>query len=210
MTIACRRSAMTALTLLAVTGLAACGGSGSRTATGTPKTEPSSPASSSPMSTETTPGTGSSQQARAVTCNDPPGDGRPLDISAVKLAHVGDHLVVNFTTTTTPPSSGTTLWSLQVASASGDKAGQLGVKFLDGRQIAHFVFDLGTAKQTNLEGGTTVAGKTLTASFPYAAVTSLGLNWTWRAETSVDGLDVDACPQEGDDPLNPATLTFPG
>lgn len=203
--------AVAALTLLVLASSAACGASNSQTATdGTSATTSSSPAAGSTKSVQATPGNRSSNQSRAATCNDRQGDGKPLDIAAVKLTQVGDQLVVTFTTTTNPPSSGTTFWSLLVASSSGDKAGQLGVKFLDGQQIAHFVFDSGTAQQTNLEDQATVAGKTITARFPYAVVDSYGPGWTWRAATSVNGDDVDACPEEGADPLNPGTLTFPG
>jgi hypothetical protein len=126
------------------------------------------------------------------------------------LAHTDDQLVVTFTTTAAAPTAGTALWSLMVASAAGDKSGQLGVKFLDGGQIAHFVFDFGTAQQTNLQRPVAVTAKTITASFPYTALDALGVDWTWRAVTNVDGNDVDSCPQEGNDSPSPTKLTFPG
>jgi hypothetical protein len=85
---------------------------------------------------------------------------------------------------------------------------QLGVKFLGGKQIAHFTFDFGSAQQQNVTGAVSLAGTMLAAEFPYDAVAGLGETWKWSATTNVQGDDVDNCPDEGPDSLNPRTVSF--
>jgi hypothetical protein len=82
--------------------------------------------------------------------------------------------VIRFELTARPPTAGTAPWVISAASPSGGRALQLGVKFLDGKQIAHFTFDFGSAQQQNLIGAVSLAGTMLTAEFPYDAVAGLG------------------------------------
>jgi hypothetical protein len=86
-------------------------------------------------------------RAEAATCRDKSGDGKPADIKSVALRHDGDQLMVRFELTARPPTAGTTLWSISASSPSGDRVLQLGVKFQDGKQTAHYVFDAGSAEQ---------------------------------------------------------------
>lgn len=181
--------------VLAVVALAGCAGSDNG-AGSAPTTAPST--TSPPV------------KAEAATCADKSGDGRPADIRSVALRHDGDQLVARFQLTSRPPGSGTVHWAILVSSPSGDRALQLGVKFLDGKQIAQYVFDAGSAKQENVPGDVSLAGTVLTAAFPYDAVAELGATWKWSATTNVQGDDVDDCPDEGDDALNPRTVSFPG
>jgi hypothetical protein len=148
-------------------------------------------------------------EVEAATCRDKAGDGKPADIRSVALSHVDDRLVIRFELTARPPTAGTALWVINAASPSGGRALQLGVKFLDGKQIAHFTFDFGSAQQQNLTGAVSLAGTVLTAEFPYDAVAGLGETWKWSATTNVQGDDVDDCPDEGVDSLNPRTESFP-
>lgn len=139
---------------------------------------------------------------------DKKGDGKPADIRSVALRRNGDRLVIRFELTAPPPSAGTVLWVINAASPSGNEALQLGFKFLDGKQIAHFIFDYGSAQQ-NLTGDVSLAGTALIAEFPYDAVAELGETWSWSATTNVQGDDADECPDKGDDGLNPRTESFP-
>ncbi len=109
-----------------------------------------------------------------------------------------------------PPAVGTVLWSVTAFDLPGDQGLQLGVKHLDGEQIAYFVFDHDDAQQQNLPGTASVNGSVLTAAFPHDALQALGQRWKWHAVMTVEGNDVDRCPNEGSDPMKPRTLTFPG
>jgi hypothetical protein len=101
------------------------------------------------------------------------------------------------------------LWSVTAWSRSGDRAFQLGVKYLDGEQIAYFVFDVGGAQQQNLPGTPSLDGPVLTALFPYDAIEDLGQRWRWSAGTNVEGDDVDDCPDEGNG-SDQRSAPFPG
>jgi hypothetical protein len=182
--------------------LAGCAGSDEPTQ---PESTAASPAT--PGSEPTT--TGSPSPAQASTCTDKRGDGESADIRSVVLREDGDRLEVMFELTSQPPSAGTVHWAILASSPSGDRALQLGVRFQDGKQIAHYVFDVGSADQKNLPGAASLAGAVLTTAFPYAAVAELGRTWKWSATTNVQGDDVDDCPDEGDDALNPRTVSFP-
>jgi hypothetical protein len=142
-------------------------------------------------------------------CRDKAGDGKPADIRSVALRRDGDRLMIRFELTARPPTAGTALWAVSAASPSGDEALQLGVKFLDGKQIAHFTFDFGSAQQQNLPGAASLEGAVLIADFPYQAVARLGQSWRWSATMNVQGDDVDSCPDKGADSLNPRTESFP-
>jgi hypothetical protein len=144
-----------------------------------------------------------------VSCQDSMNDGQPLDIVSVTLTGQGDWLVVRFDTTEPPPLTGTVLWTVFASSVDGNESKQLGVKYLDGSQIAYFVYDFGTAQQENLFGTVDVDGSSMTASFPASMLADLGPSWRWSATTNVEGTDTDTCPDAGADWLDPEKLTFP-
>jgi hypothetical protein len=160
--------------------------------------------------TTATPTTGQLSKVESATCTDKTRDGRPADIRSVALRHEGDQLVVRFELTSRPPIAGTVHWAILAASRSGDRALQLGVRFQDGKQTTRYIFDAGSAEQQNLPGGASLAGTVLTAQFPFDAVAEFGETWRWSATTNVDGDDVDDCPDEGGDALNPRTVQFLG
>lgn len=107
-----------------------------------------------------------------------------------------DDVAVGFTTDQPMPIEGTVLCSVLAATASDPMGYQLGVKYLDGRQIGHFVFDHQAARQHNLDGAVTVEGTTVTASFPRAQMPGLAESFEWSATLNIDGADVHSLPRE--------------
>jgi hypothetical protein len=69
----------------------------------------------------------------ANSCDDPKADGGGLDLTGVSLRRNGSNLEVTWSVTTSEISSGTAGFYVNVASADGSAADQLGVKYLDGR-----------------------------------------------------------------------------
>ena len=104
---------------------------------------------------------------------------------------------------------GTATALVTVSDAAGDKIRQLGVQWSDGQLIGHFVYDLESATQTNLEDQPTVDGETISARYPWNAVADLGDSWKWQAVTTLNGNDVDSCPNIGRDSMNPKKARFP-
>lgn len=138
---------------------------------------------------------------------DPAGDAvAGIDLVNVKLVKANDSLQVTWTLASPLPSKDTVGLYLNVASADGSEAGQLGVKYLDGKQIAHFVY-LGTTNR-NVTGPVVVDGKTVTATFLLADLTRLGSTMRWSAAVTAAGSDSDTAPDKGPDLLNPKRLSF--
>lgn len=94
------------------------------------------------------------------------------------------------------PKSGTALYSVSPYDAAGETGGQFGVKFQNGEQIAFFVFDFGSAAQTNLDGEADVSGDTVSAIASDADLGPLsGVEvGSWSAAYNVNGNDVGVCP----------------
>lgn len=147
-----------------------------------------------------------------VSCQDARGDSERLDITSATLTRTGDTLTVVVKTTGGVPQSDTVGWFVNVASADGSKAGQLGYQLIDGREMSHFVFGTGTGtgtgEQINLTGGAQLRGGTLTVTFPWDFLATLGPGWTAVVTTTAAGADLDSCPDAGPDPLNPAKVIF--
>jgi len=117
----------------------------------------------------------------------------------------GDNLTATFTGTPIAPTDTTGLY-VSVYDSSGNNGGQMGAKFLDGEQIAYFVFDSGAANQVNLDGEADVSGSTVVLTFPKDAGMLDGLDLAkWNAAYTLAGNDVGNCPSGG-----AATLPFPG
>jgi hypothetical protein len=200
------RTAVFATTALGL-ALSACGG-------GTADDEPATANGDRPGLGAEVAGTTAAQSpaggVRAASCTDAPGDGGPADITAVKLVEGGEGLRATFTLAAPlDTSTGTALLSLMVSSQDGETARQLGAKWIDG-QAQVFVFDSGTAQNEYVDVPPVVDGNTIHVTFPRSAIVGLGGTWRWGATTSVDGTDVDDCPEPGDDVLNPPRQTFPG
>ncbi|MGA8257825.1 MAG: hypothetical protein WB767_14750, partial [Nocardioides sp.] len=101
-----------------------------------------------------------SGQPRTATCAL---DGE-RDIDVV-LDETGDALGVVFNGEAVAP-SGDSLYSVTVFDAAGENGVQVGMQFLDGEQVAYFIFDFSTAQQVNLPGAIVVDGKRIAGAFP--------------------------------------------
>jgi hypothetical protein len=147
---------------------------------------------------------------RAASCIDAAGDGGPADLTSVELVEGGEGLRASFTLAAPlNTSTGTALLSLMASSQDGETGRQLGAKWIDG-QPEVFVFDSGTAQNEYVDVPPVVDGSTVNVTFPRSAIEGLGDTWRWGATSSVDGTDVDDCPEPGDGVLNPERQPFPG
>lgn len=155
--------------------------------------------------TDTTATQGTSIPQASSECVDPTGDAAVGDIAAVELTSDADNLHVTWTLTQNEIESGTTGFYLSLASEDGMAAGQLGIKYLDGQQIAYFTFD-GTNRE--ISATAQVTPTTVAGTFRLADLQPYGTNFKWHATTTKDGADVDACPDPSGDILNPATVRF--
>lgn len=123
----------------------------------------------------------------------------------VTLLYTDEGFDLTFTGQPVPP-RGTALYSATVFDKSGEYGAQLGVKYLDGEQIAYFIFSEDLVKQTNLNGEATVDGDTVSGSFPsdhLGALADAGPA-SWSAAINVEGNDVGLCPG------GYKSLSFPG
>jgi len=155
------------------------------------------------------------QQASPVESTMPPADeeaepnGAGCNLSApegatVQIVDVGDALMVTWEDSPVAPAS-TTGYYVTVYDASGN-VGQLGIEYLDGRQSAYFIADLG-AGQVNLDGQADrdPRRKSLTARFPKdIGFLAFGDVVKWKAAYTRDGSDVGTCPEPPD-----SALSFP-
>lgn len=145
---------------------------------------------------------------KAAACTDAKGDGDGADLRKVTLRKVDQEIVAVFTTAKPVPAKGTVLWALTAASADGEDVIQLGAKYLNGKQVAHYAFRTAQAKQENFAGIVAVSGAKMTTRFPASVVGDLGNGAKWHAALNVAGKDLDECPNQPGG-LNPKTLKFP-
>lgn len=146
---------------------------------------------------------GESASEGLATCSQRIAGASELSLTKTELRSTDEGLEVTWITSAPMPSSGTVLYS--VAASSGVDL-QLGVKFLDGAQIALFVFDFLEGGQSNLDGTATVEDTSVRAVFPQAEIDPLGKRFAWWAGLNVDGNDVDTCPRSKD---SQKVLRFP-
>jgi hypothetical protein len=132
-------------------------------------------------------------------CKDATGDStsKTVDIDQVRLLSDGSLMFVVFTTVADVPKTGTVLYSATAWSADGKTGYQIGSKFQNGKEIANFVFNLVTSKQENITNGAVAADKTVSTRYPLAKLAGLGDTFGWSGTVTVDGADVDRCP-DGD------------
>jgi hypothetical protein len=125
----------------------------------------------------------------------------------VQIVDVGNALMVTWHGLPVA-ATGTTGYYVTVYDAVGN-AGQLGVKYLDGKQIAYFSGDLGSGQnQANLEGRADrdQDRSSLVARFPKdVGFIAGGGAVKWSAAYTLNGTAVGTCPETGGD-----TLRFPG
>src|SRR4029079_14130355 len=93
--------------------------------------------------------------------------------------------------------AGTTSFYLNVVSETGDASGQLGVRYLDGRQVAYPAFH-----DTNKEisGSAQTTPTSVTASSPMSELQQVGANFKWQSATSGSDNHMHACPPVGSTP----------
>jgi len=148
-------------------------------------------------------GCGSSQtpaEARPSTpkssnaCKDAKSDATTKDLTSVALKSDGDFLDVTWTMVKRDTGAGAAGLYLNVDSEDGAAGGQLGVEYLDGRQVAYLTFR-GTPKE--LSGTAQVTAKSVTASFPMSELEQVDPNFKWQGATIREGNDMDACPGVG-------------
>ena len=162
----------------------------------------------SPSISKTTPSAAVSRPPTAAEVTDPKGDGQVgPDLTSVKLAKAGTDLVVTWTLTAPLPTTDTAGLYLNVASLDGSRAGQLGLLYLNGRQISHFVM-LSGERNNEIPSAVTNSGNTITASFPLALLSPLGSTITWQAVATAARKDSDTAPDPGPDWLHPKTYAF--
>ena len=103
------------------------------------------------------------------------------------------------------PRTGTAGYYVTVYDAHGN-VGQLGVKYLDGKQIGYFIADLGGGQsQVNVDDQVVWDADSMTAGFPKSMGFLAGGEIVgWSATYTLDGLDVAKCPDSAG-----ATLSFP-
>ncbi|WP_306638052.1 hypothetical protein [Pseudarthrobacter siccitolerans] len=101
---------------------------------------------------------------------------------------------MTFTTAANVPTTGTVLYSVTAWSSEGKTGYQLGSKFQNGKEIANFVYNLTTNKQENITNGAVAADKTVSTRYPLAKLAGLGDTFGWSGTVTVDGTDVDRCP----------------
>jgi hypothetical protein len=88
---------------------------------------------------------------------------------------------------------GTLLFGIHGASADGSALRQFGLKYLDDEQIAYFVFDHVTARQTNwIDHIPTVEPTQVLAPYPSEHFDALGEQARFRGYLNVDGTDVQS------------------
>ncbi|GAA1340461.1 hypothetical protein GCM10009611_10460 [Arthrobacter roseus] len=95
------------------------------------------------------------------------------------------------------PTAGTVLYSVTASSKDGNTAYQMGSKFQDGQEVANFVYDMGSATQKNITNGVTAVDGEVASRYALGDLEGLGDDFEWSASVTVDGTDVDRCP-DGD------------
>jgi hypothetical protein len=131
-------------------------------------------------------------------CSDDLADATALDLAGAVLARQGDVLVTAFALGAPPAPAGGSFLTVEVRSADGATAHQLGVELQAGRPVAAYVAESPTAAPQVLTGTVHVEGAEVHAAFPAAVLDDLGEGWRWYAFTGTDTSAVaDTCPAEG-------------
>lgn len=182
--------------ILAVGALALAGcGTAADTKPGQAQT---SPAPSTALATTSAKPSAKARIGESI-CKDAAGDSKSkaVDLDQVRLLSDGSLMFMTFTTAANVPATGTVLYSVTAWSADGKTGYQLGAKFQNGKEIANFVYNLTTNKQENITNGAVAADKTVSTRYPLAKLSGLGDTFGWSGTVTVDGADVDRCP-DGD------------
>ncbi|MEW1981223.1 hypothetical protein AB0333_09885 [Citricoccus sp. NPDC079358] len=132
-------------------------------------------------------------------CEDAAGDGDgAADLETVTLLSDEDLLSITYEVPEDLPSTGTVLYSVTARSPDWDTGYQIGTKFQGDVEIANYIFSFGSSSQKNLDNGTIAVAGEINARYPLKDLEGLGEEFTWSAAITVDGTDVDRCP-DGDE-----------
>jgi hypothetical protein len=128
-------------------------------------------------------------------CEDAAGDGEgTADLERVTLLSDGDLLFITYEAPKDLPSTGTVLYSVTAWNSDGDTGYQIGTKFQGDVEIANYIFSFDSSSQKNLDNGTVAVDGEVNARYPLQDLQGLGEEFTWSAAITVDGTDVDRCP----------------
>ncbi|MGY1591880.1 hypothetical protein ACI79D_07880 [Geodermatophilus sp. SYSU D00708] len=131
-------------------------------------------------------------------CSDDLGDAAALDLAGVVLARQGDVLVTAFALGAPPAPEGGSFLTVELRSADGLTAHQLGVELLASQPVAAYVVASPSADPRVLTGTVHVEGAEVHAAFPAAVLDDLGTGWRWYAFAGTDtSAGEDSCPAEG-------------
>ncbi|MGY1822837.1 hypothetical protein [Geodermatophilus sp. SYSU D00079] len=131
-------------------------------------------------------------------CSDDLADAAALDLAGAVLVRQGDVLVTAFALGAPPAPQGGAFLTVELRSADGSTAHQLGVELLAGQPVAAYVAASPTAEPQVLTGTVHVEGAEVHAAFPAAVLDDLGEGWRWYAFTGTDATPVaDTCPAAG-------------
>lgn len=129
------------------------------------------------------------------TCDDVTGDSSGnVDLEQVRLISDGTLMFLTFDAVNDVPATGTILYSATVWSEDGENGYQMGVKFEDGQEIANFVYNLTDFSQKNISNSAVTADGRVSVRYPLSELDGLGETFRWSATVTMDGTDVDRCP----------------
>jgi hypothetical protein len=88
------------------------------------------------------------------------------------------------------------LYTIVAVDVYGDASRDLGVKYVDGAQVAYYVFSPIDQTTRSLSGIAQVEEGRVIATFPMDELEYLGTPFRWRAYLDIDGKNVDLCPSK--------------
>lgn len=136
----------------------------------------------------------SSSAAGQSSCGEPEPDRGPVDLRGVRLTSAPGGLTAAFRLGASPTAvPGVLQLTVGIWNREGAAERSLDVRWADGVPDVR-IYDVGDAVDRALPVRPEVAGRTVTVHFPASATAGLGRSWRWEAFASVDGTDVDDCP----------------
>lgn len=184
-------SRMTVVCALAV-AVGACDLPGGRDATpktGRPHVEPTTTSTATSL-----PPTAAVGPQRRATC-----ELTGTHPAKVTVSQSADGLSIEFAGQPVP-ASGTAIYSIVAFDQLGEKGGQIGVEFRDGKQTSVFVADADTAEQTHIDSDANASADRVSMSIANAnlgPLTDVPIA-RWSAALTLDGDDVGNCPDSMD------------
>lgn len=141
-----------------------------------------------------------------TSCADALDDGVGADLAGVWLVRQGDTLVAEFTFVA-PPVSGAAFLTVELRTAGGAVARQLGVELDGTRPVAAYVATSPTDPVQRLDGAVHVQGADVHAAFPADVLDDLAPGWGWVASVSSETALQDTCPGAATGPITPVAAS---